>query len=101
MKKIFSVTLVLLLLSAAAMAQSGPRDRMQKHRTEQGFRDGRITRGERFELRKDATRSKIAEHRALRDGRISPRERRKIHTLRAKTRRDAFRFRHNRRHRVI
>lgn len=101
MKKIVLASVAFLLMSAAVMAQSGPGDRMLKHRTEQGFRDGRITRGERFELRKDATRYKMAERNARRDGRVTPYERRRIHALKARTRHDAFRFRHNRRHRII
>lgn len=101
MKKIFSIVVILLLLSGAAMAQRGPGDRIKRHRVAQGFNDGRITRVERFQLHRDVTRYRMAERRARRDGAFTPHERRRVHALKAKTRRDAFRFQHNRRHRVI
>lgn len=101
MKKILLAAFAFLALSIAATAQKGPGDRLEKFRTQQGFHDGRISRGERWELRRDGERTKMAMRHARRDGRITPRERRRIHALRAKTRHDSFRFRHNRRHRVI
>jgi hypothetical protein len=100
MKKILSISLILILLSAAASAQR-PGDHMRRHYVRQGFNSGQITRGERFELRKDVVRSKAAQRHARRDGVVTPLERRRIHQLKAETRRDAFRFKHNGRRRLI
>ena len=52
MKKILSISFILILLSAAASAQR-PGDNIRRHYVKQGFSNGQITRGERFELRKD------------------------------------------------
>lgn len=101
MKKIFYLSAILMLLSIAASAQRGPGDRILRHRVAQGFRNGDITRPERHQIRKDAFRYKMAQRNARRDGVITPSERRRIHALKVKTRRDAFRFKHNRRTRVI
>jgi hypothetical protein len=100
MKKILSISLVLILLSAAASAQRSG-DRIRRNYIKQGFSSGQISRPERFELRKDAVRYKAAQHHARRDGVVTPLERRRIHKLRCETRRDAFRFKHNGRRRLI
>lgn len=101
MKKVLYLCAVLLLLSAAASAQQKPGDRILRHRVAEGFRDGNITRFERHRIRQDVVRYKTADRNARRDGVVSPRERRKIHAMKAKTRRDAFRFKHNPRRRII
>jgi hypothetical protein len=101
MKKIVSISIVLLLLSAATIAQSGPDSNIRRHSVREGFSNRQITRGERFELRKDVLRYKAAERNARRDGKITPIERRRLHKMKQHTRRDAFRFKHNRRHRII
>lgn len=100
MKKLVALGLILTLLSAAAVAQ-GPRDRIRHHSIRQGFRSGELTRLERIELRKDQFRLERMERSARRDGRVTPYERRKLHKMRAHTRREAFRFKHNNRRRVI
>lgn len=100
MKKILSISFILILLSAAASAQR-PGDNIRRHSVRQGFSNGQITRGERFELRKDVTRYKAAQRHARKDGIVTPLERRRIHKLKAETRRDAFRFKHNGRRRLI
>lgn len=98
MKKILSVTLVLVLISAASFAQRGPGDDIRKKGPGNGFSNGQITRGERFELRKDAVRYNAVKHHARKDGKITPRERRRMHKMRKHNRHDAFRFKHNRHH---
>ena len=100
MKKILSISFILILLSAAASAQR-PGDNIRRHYVRQGFSNGQITRGERFELRKDAVRYKAAQLHARKDGIVTPLERRRIHKLKCETRRDAFRFKHNGRRRLI
>ena len=100
MKKILSISVILILLPAAASAQR-PGGNIRRHYVKQGFSSGQITRGERFELRKDVMQYKTAQRHARRDGVITPLERRRIHQLKCETRRDAFRFKHNGRRRLI
>lgn len=100
MKKIVALSLILVLISAAASAQYS-NNRVRKHHVRQGISNSHITRPERFQLRKDVVRYKTAQRIARRDGVVSPFEKRRLHKLRTDTRRDAFRFRHNGRNRVI
>jgi hypothetical protein len=92
MKKILVFSLILVLVSAAASAQARPGI---------GARKGQISRPEKFELRKDVSRSLILRKRAHRDGVITPFERRRIHRAKCDTRRDLTRFRHDRHRRII
>lgn len=101
MKKILTLSLILVLISATVSAQRAPGDRIHQQHISQGFSNGHLTRHERFQLRKDAKRYKIAQRHARRDGRVSAFERRRLHKMRSDTRRDAFRFRHNGRNRLI
>ena len=98
MKKIVALSLILVLISAAASAQHG--SSIRKHRVHQSINNS-ITRPEGHQLRKDAVRYKAAQRIARRDGVVSPLEKRRLHKLRTDTRRDAFRFRHNGRNRLI
>jgi len=100
MKKIFILALSLVFISAAASAQKDDLgDRYRRHRMEQGFRDGQLTRPERHQFHRDQFRYRIAQHRARRDGRVGPIERRRLHKMRMHNRRELYRFRHNRFHR--
>ncbi|HWR31952.1 MAG TPA: hypothetical protein VN451_00385 [Chitinophagaceae bacterium] len=101
MKKIVVFSLLLVLISAAASAQAGPGIRHRKQGMQRGFNQGQLTRPERFELRKDVRRSQILVHRSRRDGIVTPVERLRIHHSKCDTRRDAFRFKHNGRRRLI
>lgn len=101
MKKIICTGFLFVLVSLAASAQQGPGDRILRHRVANGIRSGEITRFECLQLRKDITRYRAAQRQVRRDGVVTPYERRKIHMLKIKARRDAFRFSHNRRQRVI
>jgi len=102
MKKILILSLSLVLLSAAASAQQdNVGDHFRRHRIERGFNNHQLTRPERHQLRRDHVRYRIAQHRARRDGFVGPIERRRLHKMRNHNRREPFRFRHNRRHRVI
>lgn len=95
MKKILFATLALVVLSVTVSAQAGLR--------RGGCRNGdtRITRVERMQLRKDVVRQGVARRMATRDGIVTPMERRKLNALKRDTRRDAFRYRHNGRNRII
>lgn len=96
MKKILVFSLILVFISASASAQAGPGSRFRK----QGIQR-QLTRPEKFELRKDIYRTQILQRRARRDGIVTPIERRMIHRSKCDTRRDAFRFKHNGRRRII
>lgn len=101
MKKFLILSLVLAFTISSVAAQQGPGDRFRQLRIHQGVRSGEITRMERKHLRGDAIRLNMAQRNARRDGVITPVERVRIHRLKADTRRDLFRFRHNGRQRVI
>lgn len=97
MKKIVTLSLILVLISFAASAQVGVR----KHRSGRNCTRNQITVGERVELRKDAIRYKMLQRRSQRDGIVTPIERRRIQRAKTEIRRDAFRFKHNPRRRLI
>lgn len=97
MKKIIGLSLILMVLSVAASAQTA----IRKHRAARHCPRNQVTVGERAELRKDAVRYKMVQRRAKRDGVVTPMERRRVQRAKAEVRRDAFRFKHNIRRRVI
>ena len=99
MKKIISLSIVLVLLAAAATAQRGPGDRIRKQRLHNHYRQ--ITPLERFDLRKDVFRYEVIQRRARRDGVVTPFERRRLHKTKTNIRQEAFRYKHNNRRRVI
>ncbi len=101
MKKFLIFSLILLLFSVAAPAQRGSGDRFRRHPMTNGFNNGQLSRPERFQLRKDQFRYKIAQRRARRDGNITPFERRRLHRMKRHERIELYRFRHNSRRRVI
>jgi hypothetical protein len=101
MKKILILGLSVVLFTAAASAQLGPRERVQNHRVTEGFKNGQITRPEKFQLQKDELRYKKERRHSRRDGFVSPRERRKLHNMRRHNRHETFRFKHNRHHRLF
>jgi hypothetical protein len=97
MKKILAISFVMLLISAVTNAQSGTR----RYRTRESGFGTSISGPEKSQLRRDVFRYRTARRSAGRDGRIGPLERRKLHKMRCRTRRDAVRFRHNGRNRLI
>lgn len=101
MKKFIILGLILLVLSAAASAQIASGDNFRRHRVERNFDHRQLTRPERFQLRRDHLRYERTRRHALRDGRIGPLERRRLHHIRRHNRHEVYRFRHNRFHRVI
>ena len=97
MKKIFGLSLVLMILSVAASAQNVVR----KQRAGRNCTRTQITVGERMELRKDALRYKMLQRRSQRDGVVTPIERRRLQRAKVEARRDLYRFKHNPRRRLI
>ena len=100
MKKLFVLGVMFTLLAASASAQRTG-DRIQRQRVERSFDNGQLTRPEKFRLQKDRTRIKVERRRALRDGRINPNERRRIHKMKRHERREMRRFKHNGRRRLL
>lgn len=100
MKKLFVLGFVVTLLAVSASAQ-GPGDRIQRHRIERGFNSGQLTRPEKFRIQKDRAHLKAQRHRALKDGRVTPHERRRLHKTRRHNNREIFRKKHNSRRRAI
>ena len=101
MKKIITLGLVFVLISAVASAQKEPGNNIRRHRVERDFRHDRINRPERFELRKNEFRYNMAQRNARRDGFVGPMERRRLYKMRRHDRREVYQFRHNGRNRVI
>ena len=97
MKKLFVLSLTLVLISFAASAQLRTGGRFQKR----NLAGRQITPVERLELRKDAMRYHVTKKRVNRDGIVTPMEHRRVRKAKCEMRRDAFRFRHNPRRRVI
>lgn len=93
MKKILFASVLLAMFTITAQAQRG----LRSYRTSSAG----IIRFERLQLQRDVMRMRAAQRIAERDGIVTPYERRVIQKLKQKTRRDAFRFRHNGRGRVI
>lgn len=95
MKKILSLSFILVLTATVSFAQQGYGDRFRKQRTTQSLRGGQITGLERLELRKDLVRQNMIQRHARKDGVVTPFEKVRIHRAKCNTRRDAFRFKHN------
>lgn len=96
MKRIVTLSLIMILVSFAASAQIGAKGR---HAGRKCIVARNINPLERHELRKDVLRQRTAQRIAKRDGLVTPIERVRIHRLKAETRRDAFRYSHNNRRR--
>ncbi len=82
MKKLVTLGLILFLLSTAGSAQNGIRSSRDRNSL-----TGEYTRMERLQLQRDAVRYRMARHHAQRDGRIGPIEKRRLHRMKACTRR--------------
>ncbi|MEK7446598.1 MAG: hypothetical protein AABZ70_17260 [candidate division NC10 bacterium] len=69
-----------LAIAAPAMADTGidQRQANQEQRIEQGIGSGQLTAGEAARLERGQARIERMERRALADGRVDPRERRRI-----------------------
>lgn len=100
MKKILLAGLVFALFTTAASAQRGRHD-IQEHKIERGFQSGQLTRGERMKLERERDRYNRALRLAMRDGRISPSERRKLNALKRQENRKTFAYKHNDRRRYF
>jgi hypothetical protein len=100
MKKLIVLTLVALGFAGIATAQRAG-ERLRRHSVRNGFENRQLTRPERFELRKNETRYKMAERKSRRNGIVSPVERRKLKGMKRHNKANTFRYKHNIRRRVI
>jgi len=101
MKKILFLGIILTaLVSVSASAQEANGSNL-RHRHEMRAQHGQITRFERRRLHHDQFRYHMARRRALRDGFIGRHEHRRLAWMRRHDHREAFRFHHNNRRRVI
>ncbi len=101
MKKILTFSLIFILLSIVATAQRNPREPLHRYRMEQRFGYRKFTPYQRMQLRNDRICYNMALHRALRDGRIGPRERMRLALMRHHEMRQKFYFNYYNRRRVI
>jgi hypothetical protein len=100
MKKILLLGVVFALFTTAVSAQRG-HDRIQQHRIHKGFQSGQLTRGEKFRLQKDRMRYQKARRMALRDGRLTPMEKRRLYSMKRHDSRRIFYMKHNARRRIL
>ena len=86
-----------LALAAPAMADTGidQRQANQEQRIEQGIRSGQLTAGEAARLERGQARIERRERRALADGRMDPRERRRIMQAQEVQSRHIYREKHD------
>ena len=101
MKNILVLGFILTLISTAGISQQLRGGNIQNFQIERGFKNGQLNRPEKMQLRKDQFRFKMERHRALKDGRVTPEERRKLTMLKRKNNLNIYRLKHNRKHRVI
>jgi hypothetical protein len=94
MKKILILVAVFALLTTGASAQRG-HDRVQHYRIQRGVQSGELSRIEKSRLNKDRMRYKHAKRMAMRDGRITRYERRKLNALRRYDSRRVYAMKHN------
>jgi hypothetical protein len=100
MKKILLAGVVFALFTTAASAQRG-HNTIQEHKIERGFQSGQLTHGEKNRLDKQNDRYNRALRIAMRDGRISPSERRKLNALKRQDNRRTYVYKHNDRRRMF
>jgi hypothetical protein len=101
MKKILFLGFILTLIFSVSASAQITESRRFRHQREMQDQSGERNRFERRRLHHDQFRYHMARRRAYRDGRISPFERRHLNKMRRHERRELYRFRHNRFHRVI
>jgi hypothetical protein len=113
MKKFILLGIVATLFTVGASAQSRRGDykkdypKTDRHhmaeRNDRRFDDRThsLTRGERAKMRHNAAAYHRQKHKAYRDGRLSRHEQRQLAKMKKDNRRQAYRYKHNGRHRVM
>jgi hypothetical protein len=88
--KIFSVIVACMFIAFAADAQSCQRERMRD-----GWRSGELTPREYKQLSMEQRKIHRTKMRMLRDGRLDPRERHKLHKMKKHNSRHIWREKHD------
>lgn len=100
MKKHILMALVLIMGTAAAIAQETPRadtrETAQHVRIAQGTASGELTRGERAALKRQQRHIRRTERRAKADGQVTPREKAIVERKQDRASRNIRRAKHNR-----
>lgn len=105
--RLILVTLALVTLGATAAGANTATPRVDRRewrqhaRIHQGWRNGQLTRGERFRLRAGQRHIHRMEWRAKRDGHVDRFERRRLSRAQDHQSRSIYRLKHNRRGRVL
>jgi hypothetical protein len=89
MKKLLLFGIIFTLITAAASAQQASGDRYRRHQTEQSYGNGEMSRH-------DMRRFEKERHSRYHDGRMSRRERHRIHRMHRHERRHHHYGRHHR-----
>lgn len=100
MKKILLLSSLFALFTIAASAQHGS-DLRQRERIHHGVHSGQLTRAEKFKLNKSQANYRHAKRKALRDGRLTPMEKRRLYAMKQHNRRETSRYMHNGRKRMF
>lgn len=108
MRRIVNMLLILAALTLGVRAAGANtetqrihrRDAMQRERIHAGWKKGDLTRGERRHLRHGQAHIRRMERRAGRDGKITPREGRRIERAQDRQSQRIHRLRHNARRRA-
>lgn len=101
MKKILFLGFIVTLFAVSASAQTRDGNRIRHRHEMRANRHGELTHFERRHLRYDKSRYQMARRRAHRDGFVGRHERRHLAMMRKHDRREAYRFNHNNRRRLI
>lgn len=86
MKKILLLSSLFALFTIAASAQS---------RIHRNVQTSQITPGEKFKIHKNQAQFRHAKRKAMRDGRLTNKEKRRLVAMKRKDRREAFYYKHN------
>ncbi len=101
MKKILALGVFFALFTVAASAQRNETGLRDKQRIHRGFESGQLTRGERFKLHQNDRQYNRTERRFKHDGKLNRYEKKRLNKMKRHDRHQTFRYKHNRRHRVI
>lgn len=106
MKKIMTLLIITGLtgiFSAAALGQTTPgvdrRQRIQRNRVKAGVRSGQVTRREARSIRRSTAGNRRLERRVKAEGRVTWKERSRLHRKENRSSRKIFRAKHNKRNR--
>lgn len=96
MKKILSLTVAFTLIAAASFAQQASSgDNIRRHSARQEYKKGEANKFDKSDSRKDAAKFKAGKHRSWKDGKITHKERKKLHKMKKHNRHHGYAAKHN------